>query len=80
MISDKRRYVSRNPRPGDKIYAMEDDVSGNAAADGFTARYRKPLKREAYPKDNPFREDYACHGLMNEDEMRLSDSIYNGDY
>lgn len=68
---DKRRYVPSNPSPRrDKISDMDDEMTGNAAADGFTVRYRKPLERPAYSSDNLYRENYACEGLMNEDEVR----------
>lgn len=70
---DKRRYVSRHPSPNrDKVVGMGADVTGNAAADGFTTRYRSPLERPAYSRDNNYREYYVCSGLMDEDEARSS--------
>lgn len=76
---DKRRYVSRNPSPNrDKMRSMADDVTGDAAKDGFTSRYRKPLQRAPDYASGLYSEKFACDGLMDENEARYQ-QLYGED-
>lgn len=82
-MGDKRRYVRRDPgNARDKIHSIAEDETGNAAEDGYTVLYRKPLRgvdAPDYRADSLYRENYACKDLMDEDEARYSRSI-PGDY
>jgi len=94
--NDKRRYVSRNPSSRrDKITSAAQHESGDAALDGFSVRYREPQPERPNPRpvDEPryrsqgrsdssrYRENYACEGLMDDDEARMArSSFYYGDY
>lgn len=76
-MGDKRRYLSRNPSPRrDKIVGIEADETGNAAADGYTLRYRNPLPGrekpgDMYRKDSLYNENYACDGMMTDEEALM---------
>ncbi|MBT1154370.1 hypothetical protein J1C56_02065 [Aminobacter anthyllidis] len=65
---DKRRYVSKSPRNPRTPVSIAADETGNAASDGYTARYRKSLDHS--PSSGRYSEDFACGGLMDENEAR----------
>jgi len=81
-MSDKRRYTPETPYPNrDKHFDMAGDVMGNAGQDGFTAKYRKPLKRDSYDRSrSPYTERFVCDGLLTEDDARMRDSGYGNPY
>jgi hypothetical protein len=86
--NDKRRYLSRHPSSRrDEITSAGEFETGNAEMDGFTVRYRAPQPRRPNPDSSPDRmsypgdrrsdsslysENYACDGLMTDDEARYS--------
>lgn len=85
--NDKRRYLSRNPSSRrDKIVSAGEHETGNAGLDGFTVRYRsfqptrpnpRKVPEDSYPMEGRsdgslYREDYACGGLMTDDEARMA--------
>ena len=70
-MGDKRRYVSRDQSDArDKIVGMAEDITGNALKDGFTTRYRTPLRNRnlGYDRDSLYREKYNCPDVMDENE------------
>lgn len=75
MQTDKRRYLPRNSR---KDKATIEHGTGNAAVDGYSQRYQNRMPRdEGDPfsyrrKDSLYSENYACPGLMNDDEARMN--------
>lgn len=97
MMNDKRRYLSRNPSSRrDPIVGADSSRTGNAAKDGYTTRYSRPMPDRPNPHPVPeeryrsegrsdasrYSEHYACDGLMDESEARMN-RLYGpttGDY
>lgn len=72
---DKRRYLSRERRNPRQPIGMDSVETGKPAADGYSVRERKPLKREPFPRDSAYSEHYAAGSLMTEGDAMFREAF-----